>query len=146
MRNPTKSLTLVVIQFVCLIGLALTGPLIPSNLVLLILQLVGAALGVWAIISMTGGSFNITPDPKANGRLVQHGPYRLLRHPMYAALLLLTLPLVIELSTVLRWAMWLLLLADLVVKLLYEETLLVEYYPDYRTYQKETKRLIPFIF
>lgn len=146
MRNPVKSLLLVVIQFVCLIGLALTGPLLAATPMLLIIQIVGGAVGVWAILSMAGGPFNIVPDPKIDGQLVQHGPYRLIRHPMYAALLLLTLPLVIELSTPLRWVLWLLLLVDLVVKLIYEETLLVERHPDYRAYQQQTKRLIPFVF
>lgn len=146
MRSPVKSLTLVAIQFICLIALVFTGPLLAIRPVLLMVQLIGAALGGWAIFSMRGGPFHIVPDPKADGALVQHGPYRLIRHPMYAALLLATLPLVVEWPTPLRWMLWVILCVDLVVKLSYEESLLLERHPNYRAYQQHTKRLIPYLF
>jgi protein-S-isoprenylcysteine O-methyltransferase Ste14 len=50
------------------------------------LGLIPAALGVvlaaWAVRAM-GPSMTAMPVPKDEGRLVQEGPYRFLRHPIY---------------------------------------------------------------
>ena len=48
------------------------------------ISLAGLALAVWSLSSL-GSSFGIAP---ADRGLVQRGPYRLLRHPMYAGELL----------------------------------------------------------
>ncbi len=48
------------------------------------LAIPGLLLSIWSLV-MLGGSFSISP---ANRGLVRNGPYRLLRHPMYAGELL----------------------------------------------------------
>lgn len=141
-----KSAIFVVVQFVCLGWIALTGPLFPNNLGLLVVELAGLGLGVWAVLTMGLGNFNVTPDPLQQSRLVIHGPYRLIRHPMYLSLLMATLPLVIAAFSVLRLGVWLALLADLLLKLRYEEQLLATRLTGYREYQQHSYRLLPFIF
>ncbi len=42
--------------------------------------------------------------------------------------------------------MWVVLLIDLVLKLTYEERLLVESFPSYAEYRQHSKRLVPFIY
>ena len=145
-RRSLISISLVLVQFACLGLLALTGPLLASSLPLLGVELLGLGLGVWAILSMRIGNFNITPDPLEWSRLVQSGPYRLIRHPMYLSLLLATLPLVIAHFTPLRLVVWLVLLADLLVKLNYEERLLVVELPGYDRYVSQSYRLIPLLY
>lgn len=48
----------------------------------------GGLLGAWALLSHPRGNFNIRPTPRAGGRLVSHGPYRWIRHPMYSCVAL----------------------------------------------------------
>jgi protein-S-isoprenylcysteine O-methyltransferase Ste14 len=91
-------------------------------------------------------NLNVMPDLKANSTLVTSGPYRLIRHPMYAAGLLITLSLVLNHPTLWRAGYWLVLAIDLHLKLRYEEKLLQEKYPQYSDYKQKTKRLIPFIY
>lgn len=146
MAKPGLSYTLVGIQFVALAVIVLTGPLLARNALLLALEFAGFALAAWAFWSLRGSIPNITPDVRANATLVQHGPYRFVRHPIYTAVLLITLALVLEESTALRVVTWLLLAATLLVKLDYEERLLAARFPDYPAYQRTTKRLIPFLF
>jgi protein-S-isoprenylcysteine O-methyltransferase Ste14 len=146
MTNPLKSLTLVAIQFACLFAIALSGPIIARQPLWLALEVAGLALGGWALLSMRGGPFNIVPDPKVTGALVQHGPYRLIRHPMYSALLLMTLALVCDTPSVFRWLLWVVLLVNFIAKLSYEEQLLAARYESYRAYQSMTRRLIPFVY
>ncbi len=91
-------------------------------------------------------NFNMTPDPKSGARLVTGGPYRLIRHPMYTALLLITAALLAESYSLFRLVAWLMLFVDLAVKLHYEESLLLQRYPEYTSYLTHSKRLIPFLY
>lgn len=141
-----KSLILVLVQFVCLVILAVTGPLIASNSLYFLLEIVGLLGGVWAVWTMRLGNFNIVPDVPKDSNLVTEGPYKYVRHPMYSFLLLVTLALVLDHFSKSRLFIWFILLFDLVIKLSYEEELLSGHFADYSSYKKRTKRLIPFLF
>lgn len=144
-QHPFWSYSLVTIQF-SMIGLLLfTGPWFASWQGL-IWQTAGVLLGLWALQTMHLGHFNIIPDPRPDSPLVQAGPYRLIRHPMYAALLLIFTPLVLETPNEWRWLFWSILLLNLLLKLTYEEQLLNAKFADYRDYQSRTKKIIPFIY
>ena len=71
---------------------------------------------------------------------------KLIRHPMYASVLLVALMLVINHLTLWRIGLWLILFIDLYFKLSYEEKLLLTKYPEYLKYKSNTKRLVPFIY
>lgn len=141
-----KSLIFVLIQFACLGLIALTGPLFPSSPALLVIELLGVGLGIWAVFTMRIGNFNITPDPLNHSRLVTSGPYRLIRHPMYLAILLTTLPLIVYSFSPFRLTIWLILFIDLLLKLNYEEILLAAELMGYDRYIKRSFRLIPYIY
>jgi len=141
-----KSMSFVLIQFACLGLIALSGPLIPANIALLAIELLGIGLGVWAVYVMRIGNFNITPDPLNDSQLVTSGPYRLIRHPMYLALLLTTLPLIIYSFDLFRFSIWMILFFDLLLKLNYEENLLVLKLVGYDGYIERSYRLIPYIY
>ncbi len=136
----------VLVQFLCLGLIAITGPLIASNPVLLAAELLGIFLGLWAILVMRIGNFNVTPTVMAGAKLVEGGPYRFIRHPMYAALLLVTLPLVLDSFSLLRLSIWIVLLVDLVLKLRHEEQLLASEVEGYKGYVTRTRKILPLIF
>jgi protein-S-isoprenylcysteine O-methyltransferase Ste14 len=137
---------LVAIQFLCLAVLGFTGPLAAGGQILPVVQLAGIAVGVWAIVTQGIGNFNVRPDPVAEGRLVTTGPYRMVRHPMYAALLMAVLPVVIQIPSVLRLAVVVVLIADILVKISYEERLLKLMYAGYAAYCARSWKLIPLIY
>ena len=144
--NLFKSLTFVAIQFISLGLIAVTGPIFPSNEYLLVIELLGLGLGIWAVFTMRIGNFNIVPDPLSRSELVTAGPYRFIRHPMYLALLLTTLPLVINDFDLFRMVIWLVLLIDILLKLNYEENLLETKLVGYDQYMHKSARLIPFLY
>ena len=87
-------------------------------------MVLGGVIALWAFVAMGLGNIRGFPEIPQHGRLVVHGPYRWVRHPMYASVLVITL--------------W--------VKLRYEERLLMERFPEYDNYRRHIKRLIPFVW
>src|SRR3989337_2375469 len=100
--NRLLSYVLVAVQLLCLSLIALTGPLFAAHPALFLLEGAAGLLGLWAIGTMGIGNFNVTPDVKQRARLVTSGPYRLIRHPMYTALLAGALALVLDAFSPLR--------------------------------------------
>ena len=146
MKPGILSYLLVAIQFGCLAVIALTGPWIARNPALFVIEAAGVALALWAIASIRVRDLSVLPYVREGTLLVHRGPYRLIRHPMYASLLLATLPLIIETPTPLRIGTWAILLVDILVKLRHEERLLVAAFPDYDAYRQQTKRLLPLVY
>ena len=102
-------------------------------------------IGLWALTVNQPGNFNIRPTPRAQGKLVAHGPYRWIRHPMYTAVSLLGLACALTLGSALAWLLWAGLSLVLLAKALLEERWMTALHPDYAQYQARTRRFIPFI-
>jgi len=124
----------------------MTGPWLAKTPILLAIELIGVALGLWAVLTMKLRNLSALPDMNPDRPLQKKGPYRWIRHPMYSALLLFMLALVVEEWTYGRGLVWVVLLVNLTLKLHYEEFLLVQIFPDYHAYQKRTHKLIPWIW
>ncbi len=65
---------------------------------------------------------------------------------MYTSLLLIALAVVVDALTLTRMLLWAALCAVMIAKLLYEERLLSDRFPQYREYMRETWRLIPYVW
>ena len=144
--NLLKSYTFVFIQFACIGLIVLSGPIFPANIFLLMIEILGFGIGVWAVLTMGMGNFNVIPDPLTASRLVIGGPYRLIRHPMYLAILLVTAPLVASDFSIARAVIWLVLIVDLLLKLNYEEGMLTRQLKGYSEYKQKSYHLIPYIY
>lgn len=145
--NPDriKSSILVFIQLACILLILASGPLFAANHLLLIAETAGIALGLWSLVVMGRKNLNIAPTVKDGAQLITRGPYRFIRHPMYASVLLTIWAVIIDRSTPLRLIAGLILTADLMIKTVYEEGMLKRHFPDYPAYMERTKRIIPFI-
>jgi protein-S-isoprenylcysteine O-methyltransferase Ste14 len=137
---------LAAIQLACIAVIAFTGNIIPTNIASLSLGIGGIILGLWAILVMQLGRFNITPDIHQNSRMVSKGPHKYIRHPMYLSALLVTLAWILDYFTIPRLIIWMVLIFNLIIKLKYEEKLMANRYKEYHDYRMRTKTLIPFIF
>jgi len=146
MKPAWLSVLFVFVQFLCLAVIGLTGPLFADQIVLSLIELIGLFLGIWAVAIMRIGHFNIAPEPLTWSIMTSQGPYRIIRHPMYLALLLTTFPLVITDFSYLRLVIWFILLVNLILKMEYEEGLLQKHFPDYARYRRHTAKLIPGIY
>jgi protein-S-isoprenylcysteine O-methyltransferase Ste14 len=90
--------------------------------------------------------FNIAPDLIAGAEMVVIGPYKYIRHPMYTSVLGITLSVVIFSFSYFLLMIWVILFVTILMKLSYEETILLKKFPDYSDYKLKTKKLIPFLF
>ena len=107
----------------------------------------GLAIRIWAIRTL-GRFFIYTVRVGEDHRVVDTGPYRLVRHPSYTGLLMAALGVGIALDNWLSVAFCLLpALTGFGIRLLSEErTLAAELGEPYRAYMARTKRLIPGIW
>jgi protein-S-isoprenylcysteine O-methyltransferase Ste14 len=113
----------------------------------IVMMLVGIVVRQWAI-AVLGRFFSLTVRVQTDHRVVDKGPYRLLRHPSYTGAILSLLGLTLALET---WAATLVLGVVFGVAYGYrihveEKTLAKELGSEYTDYMKRTKRLIPFLF
>lgn len=127
-----------------IVGLYYSGSLFLRNPIVIVIQVGALGLIIWARLTFGMRSFHATANPTAGG-VVSTGPYRYWRHPIYSAAIYLTLaPVAAHFSA---WAfLWFaLVVAGGVLRMLSEERLLVQRYPEYRDYMRRTKRFIPFV-
>ncbi len=125
--------------------LAITGAIIPTDVILLTAEIIFVLFGIWAMAEMKF-RFNIFPSLLDNSTLTSSGPYKLVRHPMYTSTILITLIWLINDFTFIRTISWILLVAVLIIKTFYEEKILDEEFPEYSSYKRKTKRIIPFLY
>jgi protein-S-isoprenylcysteine O-methyltransferase Ste14 len=140
------SVTLVAIQFVLIGIIAFTGPLWPPGWGLRGMLAVGGVIGLWALYVMGLRQLQVFPEVAGQAKLIVLGPYRWVRHPMYTSVLLATMAWVLGSPLTYRIILWVGLLITLLIKLQYEERLLMDRFPEYEAYRGQTKRLIPFVW
>jgi protein-S-isoprenylcysteine O-methyltransferase Ste14 len=106
----------------------------------------GGGILLLAGLVRLGRGLTPLPYPKDGARLVQTGPFALVRHPMYGGGLLLSL----------GWALWVqswltlgyaaVLFVFLDAKSRREERWLAEMFPAYAAYRRRVRKLIPFVY
>lgn len=150
LRGRRLGRVLVALQLLLIGGLALWAA--PAFLggragpVAWVLAAASAALGLWALGSNRPGNFNIHPAPKVGGRLVQQGPYRWLRHPMYSAVLLGGAAAVAAAGGWVAWGGLGALALVLGAKARLEERWLLAHHAGYAAYRARTARFVPGVF
>lgn len=140
-----KSLILVILQFSCFAFFALNGGLFAKG-VLLFIQIIGLAIGLWGIISTKLGNLNTQPEVKQHAEFISNGSYKIIRNRMYTGLLLFFGVSIINNFSYLRLGVFVTLTIVLLMKIFMEEQFLNDHFEkEYLDNKKKTYRLIPFI-
>jgi protein-S-isoprenylcysteine O-methyltransferase Ste14 len=127
-----------------LIGLFFLKSIFAVEPVGITIQVLAVLLMLWARATFGVRSLHAAANPTSGG-LVTNGPYRFIRHPIYAAILYF---LGVGIASHLSWATFalgLVAIAASSVRIYSEERLIVERYPEYEEYAARTKRVIPFV-
>lgn len=99
----------------------------------------GIVIGVLGIVGLRK-SLSIFPTPGKHASLVKSGVYKYIRHPMYTGLILVALSFTICRVSLLGIALFVGLVALLLLKSSYEERLLLKRFNEYETYRQKTGR------
>ncbi len=144
MKNELYPKLLVFLQFALIAAIVYVSHLV-INLLPILIFLLGAVLGIWALSHNKLGNFNIQPKLKEGCHLVTTGIYRWIRHPMYASVILMMLGFVLNDLSFLGFSFLLMLVFVLYLKALREEKLWCGHNEAYLDYKKRTKLFIPYI-
>ena len=113
----------------------------------LLLYVGGFVLMAWALLTLArnyqlGGS-----APRADDRLVGNGPYKVVRHPMYTAALMISLGLGCLVQSWLFLCVFVAYLVLILALIPVEERVLAKSYGEqYAVYQRKTRMLIPSVY
>lgn len=127
-----------------IIYLLVSGNLLSPSLFVIVGQLLAVALSIWARRSFQGGQFSIRAEP-IEGPLLRTGPYQFIRHPMYAAALLLLWSSIFGHLSLITISVGLFVTGVIVIRIMTEDQFLRTSFPDYAEYSQTTKRIVPFI-
>jgi protein-S-isoprenylcysteine O-methyltransferase Ste14 len=109
-------------------------------------SLSGLIVCIWARVTL-GQNWSSVVVVKVDHELIQHGPYKFVRHPIYTGMLLLFLASVLLSSRVGAFIGLALLTFSFVLKLRQEEKVMLTVFPaQYPEYMKKVKRLVPFVY
>ncbi len=78
--------------------------------------------------------------------MVTNGPYRYIRHPIYAAVLYFLWAGIAAHLSIGHVMVALVATAGLAIRIRAEEILIVGKYPEYAGYASRTRRVVPFVF
>jgi protein-S-isoprenylcysteine O-methyltransferase Ste14 len=123
----------------CLIpatGASTSGPVLSA--IGVAVMVAGLAFSIYSL-AILGRSFSVAPQVRT---LVQHGPYRHIRHPLYSGEIITLVGVLCcnpRLPSVLVFVIW---VAIQVYRALQEEKLLERNLEDYAEYKRQTKRFI----
>lgn len=123
----------------------LSGPFLSNTVITGMVQLFGLLLIIWAILTRrTAGKKH---DHKLPGGyfFVDHGPYEIIRHPIYTGFLLIMLMVVEIQFTLFRLIALAILCGAIFMKILREEYFMKQEVPEYGDYIRKTKALIPYL-
>jgi protein-S-isoprenylcysteine O-methyltransferase Ste14 len=128
----------------------LGAPILPRGIVLyaigLAISVVGVAFAIWARLTL-GRLWSGTVTLKEGHHLVQSGPYRFARHPIYTGFLFALVGDALLTGTVAAIAGLGLVIFGFILKTGVEERFLEEKFgEEHREYRARVKRLIPFVW
>ncbi len=105
----------------------------------------GLAIAIWARLIL-GRNWSGVVTLKEDHELVQRGPYRFVRHPIYTGLQGMFLGAAIAFGHLAAFIAVPMVFASFWIKLNQEERLMLKQFPhDYPDYQRRVKRIIPFL-
>ena len=126
-------------------GLVLSHSAFSPMAVVVAGQALAIGLMIWARVTFGRRSFHATATPTEGG-LVTTGPYRFIRHPIYASVCLFAWVSAVGNPSVLSIGLAAAVSLGAAIRIRTEESLLRARYPEYAAYARRTRRLVPFVF
>jgi len=143
--DRTLSLIGLLAMIAALLGLLAMRMLFSTNPIAIAVQVAAVALMIWARLTFGRRSFHAAADPTEGG-LVTTGPYRFVRHPIYTAVCLFVFAGALAHLSFAAVGLAVLEFAGALFRMLVEERLLLQRYPEYAVYATRAKRMLPYVY
>jgi protein-S-isoprenylcysteine O-methyltransferase Ste14 len=109
-----------------------------------VICVLGLAGALWSRRTL-GRNWSSNVTFKQGHDLIQRGPYRWVRHPIYSSMLLMFLGTALLYDRFSSLVGFLFFFGGLWIKLRQEERLLIKHFPEYNSYKSKVKALVPFL-
>jgi protein-S-isoprenylcysteine O-methyltransferase Ste14 len=110
-----------------------------------LLTIIGVTIAIWARLYL-GTNWGMPMTLKENRELVTGGPYKYIRHPIYAGMMLAMTGAVLALGLWWLFTVFVVYFLYFIYSATSEEKILAKEFPhEYPAYRKRTQMLIPFI-
>ncbi len=110
-----------------------------------IFLLSGSLLFIAGILRL-GANLSALPYPKAESTLIETGPYRIVRHPMYSGAIFISCGWALVVHSWLAIGTALVIFVFFDLKSRREEAWLKEKFPGYTAYQQRVRKLVPLLY
>lgn len=108
--------------------------------------LLGIGFAIWARVHL-GTMWSSTVTLKSEHKLIQSGPYALVRHPIYTGVLVALVGTAVTIGTLQAFLSLPMFAFSLILKLSQEEQLMAATFgTEHAAYRRRVKRLIPFVW
>jgi protein-S-isoprenylcysteine O-methyltransferase Ste14 len=135
------------VAIIAAVYILFSGPLFIQNIPILLTQVFGILLIVWAVLSINLNKHHGGTHTLSQGYfLVTKGPYEIIRHPIYAGALLFFSGYVQGAPNLLRYLVFMIFFIAIIMKMIHEEKIIEEHVKDYAPYKKKTHKLIPYLY
>ena len=124
--------------------LAAMRSLFSLSIVVIAAQLLAVGVMIWARRSFPAKTFRVDATPSAE-TVIRRGPYRMVRHPMYSAALLFIWAAVLSHLSGKTLAIGVAVTFIAALRVVSEERILRERYPEYKEYARVTKAVVPYL-
>ncbi|MBN2086457.1 MAG: isoprenylcysteine carboxylmethyltransferase family protein [Anaerolineales bacterium] len=132
------------------IAAPLSSRFIPDHWMISLAGLAAQAAGLWFALraqSHLGSNWSAQVTLATNHQLIQSGPYRLVRHPMYFGILAGMFGTVVVIGELRGFLAAAAVLAALLWKIRVEEDMLSRHFGEgYQNYRKGVKSILPFLY
>src|SRR6478736_8052287 len=127
------------------LNLDIVSPVATTAWAAAVLCVIGLAFALWARVTL-GRNWSGTVTLKEEHELVERGPYRFVRHPIYTGILTMFFATALAQGHLSGFLGTLLMFASFWIKLRDEEKLMLQQFPErYADYRLRAKRIIRFV-
>ena len=108
--------------------------------------LIGLIIAVWARATL-GRNWSGHITFKKGHRLIKHGPYSFVRHPIYTGMIIMLIGTALYIGQVYAFVLLAAMFVGFIGKYRLEEELMLKHFSkEYKAYKKRVKAIVPYIF